>query len=62
MKIGILCQLSSQSTQALQQAIGISKSSIDPILWKCKRHPCKIQDVHSLNEDGPDRMIEYSLQ
>lgn len=49
----------SQSTRQLAEASGVSRSSIIRILKAYKFHPYKIKLVQELNEDDPDRRLQF---
>ncbi|KAL1487720.1 hypothetical protein ABEB36_000218 [Hypothenemus hampei] len=62
MEVGILGELTMnphQSVRSLERTTGIPKSNVHRILQKHKWHPYKIHLVHCLNEDDPDRRIEF---
>lgn len=48
-----------QSLRKLSNNIDISKSSLQRILKLHKFHPYKLRLIHELNEDDPDRRIEF---
>lgn len=51
-----------QSTRQLAEASGVSRSSIIRILKAYKFHPYKIKLVQELNEDDPDRRLQFCEQ
>ncbi|KAJ8961673.1 hypothetical protein NQ318_021271 [Aromia moschata] len=50
------------SSRTLGQQHGISHSSIQKILRNHKYHPYNVQLIHELNEDDPDRRMQFSEQ
>ncbi|KAJ8956613.1 hypothetical protein NQ318_013966 [Aromia moschata] len=50
------------SSRTLGQQHGISHSSIQKILRTHKYHPYKVQLIHELNEDDPDRRVQFCEQ
>lgn len=50
-----------RSTRRVALACGISQTSVVRILHTNKWHPYKLQMQHRLNEDDPDRRLEFCL-
>lgn len=48
-----------QSTSTVGDTCDVSSATVKRVLKKHKFHPYKIQMVHQLTEDDPDRRMEF---
>lgn len=61
-EVAVLGHLQMDNTQSIRkvaEASGVSRSSVHRILKAHKFHPYKFKLVHELNEDDPDRRLEF---
>ena len=55
----VLTQSPRKSTRRLSVKTGVSQTSITRILKASKWHPYKLQMLHHISEDDPDRRLEF---
>ncbi|KAJ8916358.1 hypothetical protein NQ315_005055 [Exocentrus adspersus] len=63
-KLNVLLEYQEHSVSPARKVArehGVSHTTVRKWLKEAKMHPYKIQLVHELNENDPDRRVEYSL-
>lgn len=57
--IGEIIVNPTSTTAAVSETYGVARSTVQKYLKKNKFHPYKLKHVHELNEDDPDRRVQF---